>query len=147
MVLDYGGDRAEFIPESLGKERYIFEISDALPVEGVTRIASEAVLLRHTASTSSWSATCSNIAPTRARLLRTFKELGHGTESLYYIEVPYERFDLTYTGRGKFYEWYLNLDFGQDDWQDLEVASYDRWLVARVIAPGRRPPCHCHRRW
>ena len=39
------------------------------------------------------------------------------------------------------------LDFGQDDWQDLEVASYDRWLVARVIAPGRRPPCHCHRRW
>ncbi len=41
----------------------------------------------------------------------------------------------------------LKLDFGQNDWQDLEVASYDRWLVARVIAPGRRPPCHCHRRW
>ena len=36
----------------------------------------------------------------------------------------------------------VRLDFGQDDWQDLEVTSYDRWLVARVIAPGRRPPCH-----
>ena len=146
MVLDYGGDRGQFIPESLGKEKYIFEISDALPVEGVTRIASEAVLRRHPLD---FIMVCHVLehCSDQCATLRTFKELGHGTESLYYIEVPYERFDLTYTGRGKFYEWYLNLDFGQDDWQDLEVASYDRWLVARVIAPGRRPPCHCHRRW
>ncbi len=43
-VLDYGGDRGQFIPPSIGKEKFVFELSDAKPVAGVTRIKSEAEL-------------------------------------------------------------------------------------------------------
>jgi hypothetical protein len=105
-VLDYGGDRGQFIPESLGKKKYVFEISAAVPVEGVTRIASAAglgaggfdfIMLCHVLEH------CSDPCAT----LRAFKELGRGAESLYYIEVPYERFDLTFAGRGALYERYL----------------------------------------
>src|SRR3954453_15753469 len=40
-VLDYGGDRGQFIPPSLGRTRFVFELSDATPVAGVHRINSE----------------------------------------------------------------------------------------------------------
>ncbi|MDO8644721.1 MAG: hypothetical protein Q7S00_07155, partial [bacterium] len=39
-VLDYGGDRGQFIPASLGKERFVYEISDVPTVPGVTAIKS-----------------------------------------------------------------------------------------------------------
>jgi hypothetical protein len=34
------GDRGRFIPENLGAEQYVYEISDAKAVEGVERLTS-----------------------------------------------------------------------------------------------------------
>ncbi len=45
-ALDYGGDEGQFIPDAVGKEKYVFELSDAAPVKGVTKIGSEAELRR-----------------------------------------------------------------------------------------------------
>ena len=42
--MDYGGDEGQFIPDAVGKEKYVFELSDAAPVKGVTKIGSEAEL-------------------------------------------------------------------------------------------------------
>jgi len=39
--LDYGGDKGQFIPESIGKQKFVYELSDAAPVDGVARIASD----------------------------------------------------------------------------------------------------------
>ena len=38
-VLDYGGDAGQFIPDLPEVERFVYEISDVEPIEGVTRIA------------------------------------------------------------------------------------------------------------
>ena len=39
-VLDFGGDRGQFIPECLqNADRYVFEVSDQQPLEGIKRLA------------------------------------------------------------------------------------------------------------
>lgn len=38
-VLDFGGDRGQFIPPCVGREKYVFEISDAVPVQGVRQVS------------------------------------------------------------------------------------------------------------
>jgi hypothetical protein len=105
-VLDYGGDEGQFIPDALGKERYVFELSDATPVQGVAKIGSEAALrARHfdLVLVCSVLAHCSDPCAT----LQTIKELGPGLPSLCYVEVPYERYDLRFAGRGKLFERYI----------------------------------------
>lgn len=40
-VMDFGGDRGQFIPKSLqSADRYVFELSDVEPIEGVVSLAS-----------------------------------------------------------------------------------------------------------
>ena len=45
-VLDYGGDKGQFIPPELGKKKYVFEVSDQKPVEGVVRLGTKQALRR-----------------------------------------------------------------------------------------------------
>ena len=105
-VLDYGGDEGQFIPESLGKEKYVFELSDAVPIRGVTKIESEERLrgrrfdlvmlcqvLEH----------CSDPCET----LQAVRKLSGGTPALCYVEIPYERVDLRFAGRSRLYQRYL----------------------------------------
>ena len=105
-VLDYGGDQGQFIPESVGKSKYVFELSDAIPAPGVTRIGSEADipargfdlimacgLLEH----------CSD----PAAILRKLGQFGKG-ESLLFVSVPRERYDIRFVGRNGLYGAYLD---------------------------------------
>jgi SAM-dependent methyltransferase len=105
-VLDYGGDRGQFIPKSLGTDKFVFELSDAIPTPGVSRIASEQELnsmkfdfimalgvLEH----------CSEPANVLGQL-RSCLNPG----SLLCIGVPYERYGVGFAGRGRFYRNYLN---------------------------------------
>jgi hypothetical protein len=104
-VLDYGGDEGQFIPQAVGADKYVFELSDAIPILGVTKIESEErlrgrrfdlVMLCHVLEH------CSE--PLVA--LRIVKELASGP-SLCYVELPYERIDFRFAGRGWLYERYL----------------------------------------
>lgn len=104
-VLDFGGDRGQFIPESLGREKYVYELSSATPVQSVTRIDTDDLwnrrfdlvmlcgVLEH----------CSD----PQEMLRAIRKLGGEGELLLYVELPHERFNLRWARFNWFYEKYL----------------------------------------
>ena len=102
-VLDYGGDRGQFIPDGLGTERYVYEISDVEPIDGVTRLSStrgrqfDFVMLAHVLEH------CSE----PREVLRSVKPLGH-SQTVFYFEVPYERPSLRRAGDGAGHRRYLH---------------------------------------
>jgi SAM-dependent methyltransferase len=105
-VLDFGGDRGQLIPEGIGRRRFVYEISGAETVEGVTRLASEAdlrghrfdlVLLCHVLEH------CSEPSDVLAQV----RPLMRSNDSVLYVEVPYERASLGWLGRSKAYASYL----------------------------------------
>jgi len=96
-VLDYGGDRGQFIPDQLGSMRYVFEISDATTVPGVTRLESverkqfDLVMLAHVLEH------CSE----PVKFVQELKPLAND-HTIYYFEVPFERPSLRFAPRGPF---------------------------------------------
>lgn len=106
-VIDYGGDRGQFIPPDLGSERFVVEVSNALPVPGVTRLEptdarqADLVLCCHVLE----HATAPDVA--LAQLVARHLKV----DGTIYIEVPVERYDLRFvpsTGRARrLYEGYL----------------------------------------
>ncbi|HTB22400.1 MAG TPA: methyltransferase domain-containing protein [bacterium] len=92
-VLDYGGDRGQFIPPQLGKERFVFEISGLKAVDGVTMIPSkeglsglsfDLIILANVLEHSS----------DPGGLLKEIKALARPTGSSFLVTVPYERYRL-----------------------------------------------------
>jgi Methyltransferase domain len=102
-VLDYGGDRGQFIPDGLGAERFVYEISNVEPVEGVASLSSvdgrqfDFVMLAHVLEH------CSE----PREFVRGLKRLGH-SQTIFYFEMPYERPCLQRAGRGDGQRRYLD---------------------------------------
>jgi SAM-dependent methyltransferase len=99
QVLDYGGDSGQFIPDGVGGERHVFEVSGAVPVPGVRLIKEEGgleeahydlVLLNHVLE---------HLVDPVELLRRVARLLKPGTGVLH-VEVPFERYDLKRVGRG-----------------------------------------------
>jgi SAM-dependent methyltransferase len=142
-VLDYGGDRGQFIPKSIGTEKFVFELSDAEPEPGIQRIGSEQELngrrfdfimalgvLEH----------CSEPADVLEQL-RSCLNPG----SFLCIGVPYERYGVGFAGRGNLYSSYLNvlLHF------PAALVAVDFYSAATRIRLNHIPPfgllkCHEH---
>jgi SAM-dependent methyltransferase len=142
-VLDYGGDRGQFIPKSLGVEKFVYELSDAKPERGVNRIDSEPELnsrrfdfimalgvLEH----------CSEPADILEQL-RSCLNPG----SLLCIGVPNERYGVGFAGKGDLYRGYLNtlLQF------PMALVAADFYSSAARIRLNHIPPlglikCHEH---
>lgn len=104
-ILDYGGDRGQFIPPSLGREKYVYELSDAVPEPGVTRLASEPELMSM-----------------KFDFVMVLGVLEHCSEPVTVLEqlrscmnsgailcagVPYERYGIGFASNGKLYRAYL----------------------------------------
>lgn len=98
-VLDYGGDSGQFIPDGIGSQKDVFEVSDAPPIPGVRRYSDEAlleeggydlVLLNHVLEH----------AADPADLLRRVTRLMQPGTGLLHLEVPLERYDLDWVGQG-----------------------------------------------
>lgn len=102
-VLDYGGDRGQFIPDGVGSERFVYEISDVKPVDSVVRLSSvegrkfDFIMLAHVLEH------CSEPRD----ILQLLKPLAHGN-TIFYFEVPYERPSLQSAGAGAGQRRYLN---------------------------------------
>lgn len=106
-VIDYGGDRGQFIPPNLGRERFVLEVSNALSVPGVTRIqpmddrCADIVLCCHVLEHAT--------APDGVLMDIVSRYLED--DGTIYIEVPREQYDLRFvplTGMVRtFYEAYL----------------------------------------
>ena len=142
-VLDYGGDRGQCIPKSLGTDKFVFELSDAEPEAGVNRIGSDQELrsvkfdfimalgvLEH----------CSEPAEVLEQLR---SRLNPG--SLLCIGVPYERYGVGFAGKGWLYRSYLNalLHF------PAALVAVDFYSAAARIRLNHIPPfglvkCHEH---
>lgn len=101
-VLDYGGDRGQFIPDGLGHQRFVYEISDVKPVEGVTRIDEldgrkfDLIMLAHVLEH------CSE----PREILQKLRVLAH-SGTIFYLEVPYERPSMRFAGAGAGHRRYL----------------------------------------
>ncbi len=108
-VLDYGGDAGQFIPDSLGKEKFVFDISN-LPssAAGVHRISSEAELYTHNFDLVMLCHVLEHCSDPVA-MLTTLKRLGNDAPRYCYIEVPYERYSLALAGRGRLHRRYLDM--------------------------------------
>jgi SAM-dependent methyltransferase len=98
-VLDYGGDSGQFIPDGIGLEKDVFEVSDAPPLPGVRRISDERdlapgsydlVLLNHVLEH----------APDPAALLRHAAGLLTEGTGILHVEVPLERYGLQWVRQG-----------------------------------------------
>jgi SAM-dependent methyltransferase len=142
-VLDYGGDRGQFIPASAGSEKFVFELSDAVPVPGVTRIATEQELsqmkfdcilslgvLEH----------CSEPSEILEKL-RSYMNPG----GFLCVGVPYERYDVSFAGRGSLYRAYLRALLHVPP----ALIAVDFYSAAARIRLERIPPfgllkCHEH---
>ncbi len=102
-VLDYGGDRGQFIPPGVGAERFVYDLSSAKPVKGVERLTSvegrqfDFVMMAHVLEH------CSE----PRQILQSIKPLGH-EKTLFYFEVPFERPSLNWAGKGSWQERYLD---------------------------------------
>ena len=105
-VLDYGGDRGQFIPDDIGAERFVYDVSNVDPIASVVRLASaEAV-----------NARCYDLVMV-CHVLEHMSDPGGGLravmpvlaeKSFLYVEVPFEQFDISFVGRGAWYRRYLN---------------------------------------
>ena len=92
-VLDYGGDRGQFIPPSIGATRYLYDVSGQPPVEGVVPVrdtsalkdlALDLVLLCHVLE---------HVASPEEFLAHLQRELGARSAGHWlYVEVPLERY-------------------------------------------------------
>jgi hypothetical protein len=106
-VLDYGGDRGQFIPPDVGKQKFVFELSGAQPVIGVNRIHSDADLVGRHFDLTLLLGVLEHCSEPLSVLLK-LKALAHGHNSHIAIGVPYERFSLRFVGSGMLYSRYLD---------------------------------------
>jgi hypothetical protein len=143
-ILDYGGDRGQFIPVALGKLKFVFEVSAATPVDGVTRIGSNAELQERRFDFLLLCGVLEHCSEP-LEILRALTSLAKGPDSLFYIGVPYERFDLSLAGTGKLQNLYLDLLRHTGPFLTLldfySTAARVRW---DIIPPLGFMKCHEH---
>jgi hypothetical protein len=105
-VLDFGGDRGQFIPDSLGPERYVLDLSGADPVAGVTALAGLAQLgPGRTVALLLCCHVLEHSADPAALLAQAGKAVAPG--GWLYVEVPLEPQDLRLVPRGAWYGRYV----------------------------------------
>lgn len=142
-VLDYGGDRGQLIPKSMGTEKYVFELSDATPEPGIIRIGSAQELetmkfdlvmamgvLEH----------CSQPAEVLEQLRSCLNPGGFLCAG-----VPHERYGIGFAGKGRLYRGYLNALLRVP----AALIAVDFYSAAARIRLGHIPPlglvkCHEH---
>lgn len=92
-LLDFGGDRGQFIPMDVAKSKYVYEMSDVEPIAGVNRISSDSDLK---ARTYDVVMLCHVLEHSSDPLvtLRELRVLLRSESSVLLVEVPYERYDL-----------------------------------------------------
>lgn len=106
-LLDYGGDRGQYIPQGLADRSFVYEISGVEPVAGITAIATEKELEGRTFDLVLLCHVLEHASSPRA-LLERLARLLRDQEGLLYVEVPFERPKLDLLGRRAGYAGWLN---------------------------------------
>jgi hypothetical protein len=95
-VLDYGGDRGQFIPESWGAERHVFEVSGRDPLPGIHAVRDLRDLDGRTFGMVMLCQVLEHLPEPQAQLEALRPRVGDGH---LYVEVPLERPKLDWAGR------------------------------------------------
>jgi hypothetical protein len=133
-VLDYGGESGQAIPDGWGRDRVVYDLSDAAPVATVRKVSMAAELpqrgfdlamvlhvLEHAAEPATMLGCVRPLLRERGALL---------------VEVPYERFSLRALGRGPASQRYVN-------WlaaHPLALRVADFYSTAARVKLGLVPP-------
>jgi SAM-dependent methyltransferase len=96
-LLDYGGDRGQYIPQGLADRRFVYEISGVEPVAGVSAIAEEKELEGRTFDLVLLCHVLEHASSPRELLARVARSLRE-KDGVLYIEVPFERPSLRFLG-------------------------------------------------
>lgn len=102
VVLDYGGDRGQFIPPELGRQKYVFEVSDQNPAEGVTRFRSSAEIRAHSLDLILLCHVFEHMPSPREFLRQVRDEISSNNNYWLYIEVPQERYPILHRSKSAF---------------------------------------------
>jgi len=93
-VLDYGGDRGQFIPYELGSKKFVFEVSDQIAAEGVVRLNSATEIKSNPPDLVILSHVLEHM-PYPLEFLNQIKdEIGFTADNWIYVEVPLERYKI-----------------------------------------------------
>jgi hypothetical protein len=106
-VLDYGGDRGQCIPDNIGRTKYVYEVSGAVPREGVSKISTPAGLSKQTYDLIMLCHVLEHCSDVR-KMVETVGTLA-AEQTIFYFELPYERFHLKYMGTAGWCRAYLNV--------------------------------------
>ena len=98
-VLDYGGDSGQFIPDAIGQERFVFEVSEATPVLGVHRLSSDESLINGSYDLVLLNNVLEHASDPSDLLSRIGLLLVPG-RGILHIEVPLERYGLRWVDNG-----------------------------------------------
>jgi hypothetical protein len=94
VVLDYGGDRGQFLPLELGSQKYVFEVSDQRPAEGVVRLISPAEIQAHRPDIVLLCHVFEHMPSPREFLQQVRAEIGAKSNYWLYVEVPQEGYPI-----------------------------------------------------
>lgn len=106
-VLDYGGDRGQFLPVEPALERFVYDISGVTPEPGVTAFAREAELEGRTFDAIVVSQVLEHVSDV-AHILDHVRTLASPEGAALIVEVPDEHFNLRLIGRSARYQAYVD---------------------------------------
>ena len=106
-VLDYGGDRGQFLPDEPGLARFVYDISGVKPEPGVTAYAAEAELTGQTFDGIVISQVLEHVSDV-AHVLDHVRSLAAPSGAALIVEVPFEHFELRLIGKSARYQAYVD---------------------------------------
>jgi SAM-dependent methyltransferase len=133
-VLDYAGDRGQMMEGGPGREHFVFEISGALPDDGVTAIADPAALEGQVFDLVLLCGVVEHFSWPLDQVKAVVRHVRPG--GLLYVEVPDETFSLRRVPRAEWYRRYLQMLAGRP----LIRLAVDFWSTAMRVKFRLIPP-------
>jgi hypothetical protein len=134
-VLDYGGDRGQFLPIDPGLARFVYDISAVTPDPGVTAFASAEAIGDRTFDAIVLSQVLEHVSDVAAILDHT-RALAAPTGALVIVEVPDEHFDLRFVPRSGRYQRHIDRVLARQPF----ARAFDFYSAAFRVRFGVIPP-------
>ncbi|MFI5298744.1 MAG: class I SAM-dependent methyltransferase [Polyangiales bacterium] len=134
-VLDYGGDRGQFLPIDPKLDRFVFDISGVEPEPGVTAFSTREAIAGRTFDAIVLSQVLEHVSDV-AGILDHVRALAAPTGAIVIVEVPDEHFDLRWLGRSARYQRHVDRVLSRQPF----ARAFDFYSAAVRVKLGMIPP-------